>query len=115
MTEGQFWKELRQRVNACQSAGGEPSLPGYCEWFDPKSYASRGESARITGRVQFQNRGKTERWRYTLIVNRAISSFDEFNWAEIQNLLPTDDENGWFVIEGERLTIELPPAGRNVY
>ena len=113
MTEGQFWKELRQRVNAGRSADGELPLPGYCEWFDPKNYASRGEFARITGRVLFQNYGKTERWRYTLIVNRRIPSFEEFDWAELQDVLPTDDEAGWLLVDGERLTIELPPASRN--
>lgn len=112
MTEGQFWKELRARINRRSPEDWGFKLPGWCDWFDPKSYASRGASARIVGRVLFVDRGKTEKWRYTLIVNHAIASFDEFDWGELEELLPEDEETGWLVVDGERLTIELPPEGR---
>jgi len=112
MTEGQFWKELRARINQSSQGAERPKFPGWCDWLDPKSYASRGASARITGRVLFVDRGQTTKWRFTLILNHSIASFEEFDWSELEELTPQDEETGWLVVDGERLTIELPPPSR---
>jgi hypothetical protein len=112
VTEGQFWKDLRARINRRTPEDMGFKLPGWCDWFDPKSYASRGALARIVGRVNFVHRGQTEKWRFTLIVNHMIASFEEFDWSELEPLLPEDDETGWIAVDGERLTIELPPLDR---
>ena len=112
MTEGQFWKELRARINQSAQEGEKPKFPGWCDWLDPKSYASRGASARITGRASFVDRGQTSKWRFTLILNHSIASFEEFDWSGLTPLLPEDEESDWLEIDGERMTIELPPVGR---
>lgn len=112
VTEGQFWKELRARINNLAQAGTGPKFPGWCDWLDPKSYSSRGVSARITGRALFIDHGRTSKWRLTLIVNHSIAAFDELDWSELEELLPTQDDSAWLLVDGERLTIELPPAAR---
>ena len=112
MTEGQFWKELRARINRLTQENGDRLLPGYCEWLEQKSYAANGRSARITGRALIDGRIRSVRWRFTLVLNHAIASFEEFDWAELEESLPDEDDEGWLQIDGERLTIELP-ATRN--
>jgi len=112
LTEGQFWKELRARINRRSPDDWGFKLPGWCDWFDPKSYATRGASVRITGRVLFVDRGKTVKWRFTLIVDHPIRSFEEFDWGELEALLPEDEETNWLVVDGARLSMKLPPPSR---
>ena len=108
MTEGQFWKELRARINRLRPEDGFPEFPGWCDWFDPKSYSGGATAARIVGRVLFVKAGRTYRWRFTLVVNRSITSFEDFDWQTLQDLVPDEGETGWLTADGERLTIELP-------
>jgi hypothetical protein len=114
VTEGQFWKELRARMNRLAQENGDRLLPGHCEWLEQKSYATNGRSARITGRALIDGRIRSVRWRFTLVLNHAIASFEEFDWAGLQGLLPNDDETNWLSVDGERLTIELPSPCRDV-
>jgi len=113
VTEGQFWKELRARVNQLHPGADGPRFPGWCDWFDPKSYSAGPASARIVGRVIFVKGGRAFRWRFTVLIDRPISSFEEFDWEELQDVLPQDDESDWLTVDGERLTIELPPPCRS--
>lgn len=108
VTEGQFWKELRSRINQRSHESAEKALPGYCEWLEQRSYSTNGRSARITGRALFDGRIKKASWRFTLILDHAIPTFDEYDWAELEPLLPDDCLGDWLQVEGERLTIALP-------
>jgi hypothetical protein len=114
LTEGQFWKELRSRINHRAPDDDPIPLPGWCDWFEPKSYSAGHASARVVGRVLFVKGADTFRWRFTLLLNQIIRSFEDLDWAELEHLLPQSGETGWLTVDGERLTIELPPPERNV-
>jgi hypothetical protein len=60
----------------------------------------------------FVDRGQTSKWRFTVILNYSIKSFEEFDWSELERLQPEIEEAGWLVVDGERLTIGLPSTKR---
>jgi hypothetical protein len=60
----------------------------------------------------FVDRGQTSKWRFTVILNYSIKSFEEFDWSELERLQPEIEETGWLVVDGERLTIGLPSTKR---
>jgi len=55
-----------------------------------------------------QQTQKKASWRFTLVLNHAIPTFEDFAWSELEELVPEDPLGDRLQVDGERLTM-VPP------
>lgn len=106
MDEGEFWHELRFRINSIPE-GIEARRPGYCDWFEPRHYFFGGYTARILGQVGFVSGRMAHKWDFELFIHGAPDKLASVDW---DTLLPPYDAIGWFSADGSKLVMELPPG-----
>lgn len=108
MSESDFWDALRFRMNRLPAEDWARSgvRPGWCDWFEPKSYTLGGPSPRISGRVGFVSDWDAWQFRFVMLVGHPIRTPPEVEWVA---LLPPEDSVGWLSADqsGDILLIDL--------
>lgn len=107
MSESEYWQQLCFRLNGVGPRSGEGiSLPGWCDWFEPKKWFFGGKSSRVVGDVGFVNGHRVTQWQFSLLLPPNTRSEKEIEWAA---LLPPEGLLDWIRVDGDRGCMEIHP------